>query len=670
MGADFSGYATKAGLKCSDGRTIMPHAFKAQDGAKVPLVWQHGHHEVTNVLGHAMLENREDGVYAYGYFNDTPSGQNARVLVQSGDIDSMSIYANKLVEKSKQVLHGAIREVSLVLSGANPGAKIDYVAVAHADGEITELEDEAIVYTGLTLEHSDPEDEEKQKEEELEEAAEEHRERTSTDDDLEHAEDKTVKDVYDSLTEEQKNVVHFMIGAALEAATGSAEHSDNDEDALNHQEGNDMTRNVFEQNGGSTKEKATLSHDDVKGIVQDAIKIGSLKEAVEGYALQHGITDIDLLFPDVRNLTNTPEWDKRRTEWVAGVLSGVSKSPFSRIRTMSADITQDEARAKGYIKGTLKKEEFFGLTRRSTTPTTIYKKQKLDRDDIIDITDLDVVAWMKAEMRLMLEEELARAILIGDGRDVDDEDKIRDPAAANDGAGIRSILNEHEMYATTITVNVDDANSDFANETVDAIIRARRFYKGTGTPAFFTTEAVIADFMTSRNAFDQRKYRTLDELASELRVSSIIPVEVMETEPDVIGIMVNLQDYVLGADRGGEVSLFDDFDIDYNQYKYLIETRVSGALKKLKSAIIVRRTAGTNVLAAPVAPAFDAETGELTITDVAGVVYKNQANLTLTNAGSPYEVPAGQTWTVTATPAAGRYFATSEDDQWVYTADA
>lgn len=668
MGADFSGYATKAGLKCSDGRTIMPDAFKHMDGMKVPLVWGHVHGEPEKVLGHALLEARPDGMYAYGYFNDTLSGKNAHQLVKHGDIVALSIYANKLVEKSKQVFHGMIREVSLVLSGANPGAFIDNIAIQHADGDVTELDDEAIigfVPESLQLEHEDPEDEEEKKEDDSEEKqddSEEQQEETE----VEHADGQSIKDVYDSLSEEQKNVVHFMIGAALEQA--AAAHSDQDEDALNHQEGTEMTRNVFEQNGGSTKTKQhTLSHADVQGIVQDAMKGGSLKEAVEGYALKHGIENLEILFPDVQNLTNTPEWDKRRTEWVAGVLNGVSKSPFSRIRTLSADITQDEARAKGYIKGTLKKEEFFSLTKRSTTPTTIYKKQKLDRDDIIDITTLDVVAWMKGEMRLMLDEELARAILIGDGREVDDEDKIKDPAAATDGAGIRSILNEHEMYATTINVNIGDANSSY-DEVVDAIISSRRYFKGTGTPDFYTTETHLTGMLLMRDTQGYRKYKTASDLAAELRVGSIIPVEVMEGETDLVGIIVNLNDYVVGADRGGEVSLFDDFDIDYNQYKYLIETRVSGALKKLKSAIIVKSVAGTDVLADPADPTFDPETGALTIVNTTGVVYKHGAT-TVNAAGSPYSVPAGQTWVIDATPAAGYYFADNANDQWSFTAD-
>ena len=641
MEADFSGYATKAGLKCSDGRTIMPDAFKHQDQMTVPLVWQHGHNEPTNILGHALLESRKDGVYAYGFFNETPQGQSAKALVEHGDITFMSIYANQLIEKAKQVFHGAIREVSLVLAGANPGAKIDYVAIRHADGDVETLEDEAIIHTGLALSHSDEDEDE--------------------DDDLAHEDEKTIQDVYDSFSEEQKNVVHFLIGAALEG-DDSAEHSDNNEEGdLTHKEGSDdMTRNVFEQNGGSTQGGHTLSHADVQGIVQDAIKGGSLKEAVEAYALKHGIENIEVLFPDAKNINDRPEFDKRRTEWVDGVISGTRHSPFSRIKTTSADLTHDEARAKGYIKGNLKKEEFFSVVKRTTGPTTVYKKQKLDRDDIIDITDFDVVAWMKAEMQMMLREELARAILIGDGRDVADEDKIKDPVGASDGLGIRSILHDHELYVATVNVNVDDANSSWL-EVVDAIIGARRLYKGTGNPTFYTTEAVLTGMLLTRDAMNRRLWKNVAELADELRVSSIVPVEVMEDEADLVGILVNLADYNIGADKGGEVNLFDDFDIDYNQYKYLIETRVSGALTKIRSAIVVKKTAAANVLAAPVEPDFDPATNTVTIPTTNGVDYQIGG---VTQAAGP-QVIADDT-VVTAVPKAGFYFANNVEDEWLF----
>lgn len=660
MGADFSGYATKAGLKCSDGRTIMPHAFKDQDGIKVPLVWAHGHNEPANVLGHAILENREDGVYCYGFFNETDAGKGAKVLVQHGDITALSIYANKLIEKAKQVLHGAIREVSLVLSGANPGAFIDNVTLQHGDGSMEDLDDEAIIYTGLTLEHED-------QKEKIEE---------NVNEKIEHAvADATVQDVYDTLDDDQKNLVHFMIGAALE--TASAQHSDednkdtkdtdSDEENLEHKEGSEMTRNVFEQKDDKKEAEFTLSHDDVKGIVADAMRGGSLKEAVESYALEHGITNIDMLFPDAKTITDRPEFDKRRTEWVAGVMSGTRHSPFSRIKTMSADLTFEDARAKGYIKGTLKKEEFFGLAMRVTTPCTIYKKQKLDRDDIIDITDFDVVAWLKAEMRMMLEEEVARAILIGDGRALESPDKIQD--GSNSGVGIRPVATENELYATTVLINIDDAASNM-NEVVDAVLRSRRHYKGTGMPTFYTTETILSQFLLSRDSLGRRIYRTSDELATELRVSSIVTVDVMEDTLDLIGIIVNLQDYIVGADRGGEISMFDDFDIDYNQYKYLIETRLSGALTKIKSALVLRRTAAVNVLVPqPTAPTFNDVTGVITVPTTANVVYKNGAGVTLV-AGAQAALVAGASLVVNATPTAGHFFEDNMDDSWTFTRNA
>ena len=647
MEADFSGYATKAGLKCSDGRTIMPEAFQHMDGKKVPLVWQHVHNEPGNVLGHALLEARADGVYAYCYLNDTEAGRNGRALVQHGDVTAMSIYANQLVEKTKQVFHGTIREVSLVLSGANPGALIDNIRIAHSDGEIDELNDEAIIYTGLPLQHSDESDEDSEADDT------EENDDVENDDTVQHG-DQTVQDVYDSLTEDQKQVVHFMIGAALEQAGGSAEHS-----ALNTEGNDNMSRNIFEQD--ATDQGATLSHEDVRGIVADAVKGGSLKEAVENYALQHGIENIDILFPDARALSNTPEFDKRRTEWVAGVLGGTHHSPFSRVKTLSADLTHEEARARGYIKGNFKKEEFFGLQKRTTGPTTVYKKQKLDRDDIVDITDLDVVAWLKAEMRLMLDEELARAILIGDGRSLDNEDKIRDPQGATDGLGIRSILHDHELYAATVNVNLDDANSNIT-EFMDTVLMNRYLYKGTGTPTFYTTEKYITRMLLERDKMGRRLFRNVQELADELRVASIVPVEVMESETDLIGIMVNLQDYTVGADKGGEINLFDDFDIDYNQYKYLIETRISGALTKIRSALVFKKTAAANALVEPAAPVWDAKTNTITVPSTAGVNYFVDGNAA--TAGAKVVVPAGKSYVVTATPKAGFYFENNVEDQW------
>lgn len=655
MEADFSGYATKAGLKCSDGRTIMPNAFQHQDNMRVPLVWQHGHNDPENVLGHAILENRPDGVYAYGFFNDSQKATHARGLVQHQDINMMSIWANNLIERSGKVLHGAIREVSLVLSGANPGALIENVTIRHSDGEDQFIDDEAIIYTGMELElkHAEPM------------AADTAPSKEESDSEL------TIQEIYDSMTEEQQTVLHYMIGEALESKEELQQSDLNENNEIAEHgdtEGYEEMTNVFEQKTPEVVGRPSLSHADVQGIVADATKIGSLKDAVENYAISHGINDIDLLFPDATALTDTPDWFSRRTEWVNSLLGMTRKSPFSRIKTMSADITADEARAKGYITGALKKEEFFGVSKRVTTPTTIYKKQKLDRDDMIDITDFDVVAWLKTEMRLMLDEELARAILIGDGRDVADADKINEQ-------NIRPIASDHELYTTVINVNVADANSS-AVEIIDAITLNRSKYRGTGLPYFFTTETQIAKFLLLKDTTGRRIYKSLDEVASELRVAGIVPVEVLEQDTSIIGIIVNPVDYVLGADKGGNISMFDDFDIDYNQYKYLIETRVCGALTKLKSAMVIKAVAGSAVLVSPAKPAFNVGTGVLTITNQTGVVY-TRTNLdgsspTVVNAaGSPYAAIAeGASIVVTATPASGYYFATSDDDSWTFTHSA
>lgn len=664
MEPDFKGWATKAGLKCSDGRTIMPNAFAHQDKLQVPLVWQHGHTDPENVLGHAILENRDDGVYAYGYFNPSQKAKHAQALLSHKDITHMSIWANQLVERDKRVLHGAIREVSLVLSGANPGAVIEHVRIQHSDGDVDELDDEAIIHTGL----------------EFDEIHVEHAEGDETSNDDSEDDEETIADVYNTLTDKQKDVVHYMIGEAIDAGAETNESDDDEEsdseakhssesdeddkssDSNKIEHGNNETdqegkkMNVFENQGDGSSNTKTLSHADIEGIVADAKKSGSLKDAVESYALSHGITDIEVLFPEAQALSGTPEFDTRRTEWVTSVLGDATKSPFARVKTVSADLTLDDARAKGYVKGDMKREEFFGVQKRVTTPTTIYKKQKLDRDDMIDITDFDVVGWLKGEMRLMLDEELARAILIGDGRDVAHEDKI------NEG-NIRPIATDHELYTTVLNVNIDDANSS-AQEIVDAIVANRKYYKGSGMPTFYTTETVISSFMLLKDTLGRRIYNNLGEVASELRVKEVVPVEVLEGDPTILGVVVNLTDYVIGADKGGNVSLFDDFDIDYNQYKYLIETRVSGALTKLKSAMVIKKVAGSSVLVAPAKPAFDGE--DVTITNQTGVVYKDSEGTTLNAAGSPYSVAAGERLIVNATPAAGYYFATSAEDSWTF----
>jgi hypothetical protein len=573
MEPDFSGYATKAGLQCSDGRTIMPGAFKHQDKMKVPLVWQHGHTDPENVLGHSILENREDGVYTYGYFNKSAKAAHAKNLLDHGDITMLSIWANELVERSGKVLHGLIREVSLVLSGANPGALIENVTIRHSDDESSVLEDEAIIYTGLEIEHA--------------------ADTTNTDTSGNNTDSgETIQDVYDTMTDKQKDVLHFMLGQALESVTTDTTNTDNTDntDGAQHdntkndstnsdQEGSSMTRNVFES-GSKDDKSPVLSHADVKGIVADATKIGSLKQAVESYALAHGINQIDTLFPEAQALTTAPEFFTRRTEWVNSVLSGARKSPFSRVKTHWADLTYDDARAKGYITGAEKQEEFYGTARRETNPQTIYKKQKLDRDDILDITDFDVVAWMKGEMRLMLDEELARAILVGDGRPVQDPDKILEDR-------IRPIATDDPLFV--INVLCDMAAGDIS-DFVDAVISYRAQYRGTGMPTLYTSETLLAQTMLLKDTLGRRIYGSIDQLASELRVSSVVPVDVFDPGANnPIAILVNMNDYVIGSDKGGQVNLFDDFDIDYNQFKYLIETRCSGALVKLKSAIVVRQ---------------------------------------------------------------------------------
>ena len=552
---DFSGWATKNNLRCSDGRTILKDAFKHNDGQTVPLVWNHQHNDPLNILGHALLENREEGVYAYCKFNDTPAGTNAKMLVQHGDVSALSIYANQLKQQQGNVSHGQIREVSLVLAGANPGAFIDSV-IKHGD----DSECEAVIYTGEELEHSDKEVEEVKEDQ------------------------KTIKDVVDSMTEEQKNVMYALIGQAID----EAKHSDIEEENNNDNNGGeeDMKHNVFEN--GVQNEKDVLTHADVEMIIKDAKRYGSLKESVLQHADNFGITNIDYLFPDAKNLNTPPGFIKRDTGWVATVMNGVSHTPFSRVKSMFADITADEARAKGYIKGNLKKEEVFSLLKRETTPQTIYKKQKLHRDDVIDITSFDVVAWLKTEMRMMLDEEIARAILVGDGRLTSDDDHISEDH-------IRPIWKEAALYAVnTVLDHQTDADAR-AKSFIKAAIKSRKNYKGSGEPTLFCSEDLLTDMLLLEDMNGRVIYESEAKLATALRVKNIITVPVMEglerqvsgTNRDLLGIIVNLRDYNVGADKGGAVSMFEDFDIDYNAQKYLIETRCSGALIKPYSAIVI-----------------------------------------------------------------------------------
>ena len=581
---DFSGWATRNDLKCSDGRIIRKDAFKANDGQKVPLVWNHQHSDPNEVLGHALLENRDEGVYAYCKFNDTESGQTAKLLVQHGDVNALSIYANQLKQQGPNVMHGNIRELSLVLAGANPGAFIESI-IKHGE----ESDEEGIIYTGENIElaHSGvgKPSEKEETSEELKHSEESKEETKMAEEPKETGSEKTIGDIFNTLNEEQKNAVYAMIGQALEDKGDDSEGGDED-----------MKHNVFDDD--TKNQENVLSHDAMQEIISDAKRYGSMKESFLAHATDieyapssqtYGINTPDYLFPEAHNLNSPPEFIKREMGWVTKVMNGVHHSPFSRIKSMFADITEDDARAKGYIKGKLKKEEVFGLLKRTTTPTTIYKKQKMDRDDVIDITDFDVIAWLKSEMRMMLDEEIARAILVGDGRSTSSDDKINE-------MNIRPIWKDEDLF--TIKAAVEVSSTATADQKAKAFIRAcvksRKNYKGSGTPSLFTTEDVLTDCLLLEDANGRVIYDTEEKLRTALRVKEIITVPVMEglTRTDsesntlsLMGIIVNLADYNVGADKGGAINMFDDFDIDYNQQKYLIETRCSGALIKPFSAI-------------------------------------------------------------------------------------
>lgn len=562
MEYDFSGWATKNDLRCSDGLTIVKDAFKHNDGRTVPLLWNHEHNDPSNVLGHAMLENREEGVYAYCSFNDTPAAQNTKNMVQHGDIVALSIYANQLKKQGTFVQHGEIREVSLVLAGANPGAFIDDVIV-HGIA----MDGEAVLFTGEEIElyHADKKNIKGEKE--------------VSDNKDNQPDEKTIAEVFDTLTEDQKNVVYAIVGAAVE----DAQKEDLKQSEINNEGGDVMKHNVFDQQTKSND--GVLSHSEMQAILADGKRYGSLKDSV----LAHGITNIDYLFPDYKNVDNTPGFIKRPDGWVEKVLSGVHNTPFSRIKSTFADITADDARAKGYIKGNLKVEEVFTLLKRTTAPTTIYKKQKLDRDDAIDITDFDVVAWLKTEMRMMLNEEIARAVLIGDGRSGASNDKISEQ-------NIRPIWTDADLYTIKSLTDIKSMSEDqVAKAFIRAAIKSRKNYKGSGEPTLYTTEDMLTSMLLMEDQTGRVIYDSVDKLKSQLRVKDIVTVPSMEnlTRTDdsktktLQGIIVNLADYNIGADKGGAVNMFDDFDIDYNAQKYLIETRCSGALVKPYSAITI-----------------------------------------------------------------------------------
>ncbi len=558
---DFGGWATRTNIQCSDGRIIRRDAFKDCDGVTVPLVWNHQHNEAMNVLGHALLENRENGVYAYCSFNGTEQGQNAKLLVQNGDITSLSIYANKLKQKGADVVHGVIREVSLVLAPANPGACIDSV-ICHGEGD--ETDEEAIIYSGEELEQSN---------EELEHADEPANDDTGDNqkEDTMSDKEKTVGEVLDSLTEEQQNVVYAIIGELMENIEAADDEDEDEEDEES------MKHNAFEND----YEDNYLSHAEVEEVMAEAKRYGSFRDYFAHS--DYGIENIDYLFPDARTINNEPEFIKRDMGWVDKVMGGVHHTPFSRIKSVFANITEDEARAKGYLKGKLKKEEVFSLLKRTTTPTTIYKKQKLDRDDVVDITDFNVIAWLKAEMRMMLNEELARAFLLGDGRLTSDDDKINE-------LNIRPICKDEELYTIQATVKKGADDDETAKEFIKTVIKARKNYKGSGNPTLFTTEDMITNCLLLTDGMGRDLYTDEAQLAKKLRVKELVAVPPMESAKGknggaLLAVLVNPIDYNVGADKGGEVNMFDDFDIDYNQQKYLIETRCSGALIKPYSAV-------------------------------------------------------------------------------------
>ena len=643
---DFCGWATVNNVKCSDGRTIRRNAFVENDGEEVPLVWQHLHNDPENVLGHALLENHDEGVYCYAWFNNNPKAQAAKEAAANGDIKALSIYANQLVQKGSDVIHGQIREVSMVLTGANKGARIENLNFAHSDGTYDRDDEEALIFTDeqeIELYHGeedDPEeyeddesefeeeedveyeDEEEDPEEELEEDAEYEDEEDpeayeeELEEEPEEDQEMDIQDVLDTMTDEQLEVVNALYEQgqidALQDVVDDMEdefeddeleededdeYEDGDEDDVAHSMYGgygSMKHNVFDNDPEMNNEGNTLSHAETEAIFADAKRGGSLKESFLAHAGEYGITDIEYLFPEYKNLNNPPEFIKRDQGWVAKVMGAVHHTPFTRIKSSFADITADEARALGYIKGNRKKEEVFTLLRRTTDPQTIYKKQKLDRDDVIDITDFDVVAWIKGEMRMMLDEEIARAILIGDGRATDSPDKINQQH-------VRAIWKDDDLFAVKCPVT-PITGEDFAKTTIKTIIRNRKNYKGSGNPVFFTTEDVLTEMLLLEDGMGHFMYKTVQELATQLRVREIVTVPVMEsagtrTETkgnvtkvyDLIGVIVNLDDYNVGADKGGSVNMFDDFDIDYNQQKYLIETRISGALTKPFSALVIEK---------------------------------------------------------------------------------
>lgn len=584
---DFSGWATRSNIKCSDGRTIMNDAFKENNGQKVPLVWNHQHDDPSEVLGHALLENRSDGVYAYCKFNNTESGQNAKALVQNGDVDKLSIYANKLKTVANNVIHGCIREVSLVLAGANPGAYIDSVIV---HGEGSEIEEEGVIYTNENIdviEHADSSNDKEPKKDEKEETVK--MENKDPENKEEQKKDKTVQEVFDTLNEEQKNAVYAIVGQAVEDA--KKDSSDDEENNKKEGESEDMKHNVFDKDDN----QEVLMHSEmINEAIRDAKKYGSMKESFLAHAEANNMENYEILFPDATELYKEPRVIEEDRSWVAKVMNKVHHTPFSRVKTTFGRMSETEARAKGYIKGNLKTDIKMSFLNRVTTPTTVYIKNDIDRDDVIDITDFDIVAWQKKEMRKNLDKELALAMLLGDGRNVSDPNKINEQ-------NIRPVIKDNEMYTIqyTVTDGVDYNNANNSHSENDSVtkgviraaIKSRKQYKGSGRPTFYTTEDLLTDMLLIEDQNGRLIYDSIQKLCTALRVDEIVTIPEMEGEAykDIYGIIVNMADYTAGADKGGSVNMFDDFDIDYNQMKYLMETRMSGALTVPYSAIVLKK---------------------------------------------------------------------------------
>ena len=584
---DFSGWATRSNIKCSDGRTIMNDAFKENNGQKVPLVWNHQHDDPSEVLGHALLENRSDGVYAYCKFNNTESGQNAKALVQNGDVDKLSIYANKLKTVANNVIHGCIREVSLVLAGANPGAYIDSVIV---HGEGSEIEEEGVIYTNENIdviEHADSSDDKEPKKDEKEETVK--MENKDPEKKEEQKKDKTIQEVFDTLNEEQKDAVYAIVGQAVEDA--KKDSSDDEENNKKEGESEDMKHNVFDKDDN----QEVLMHSEmINEAIRDAKKYGSMKESFLAHAEANNMENYEILFPDATELYKEPRVIEEDRSWVAKVMNKVHHTPFSRVKTTFGRMSETEARAKGYIKGNLKTDIKMSFLNRVTTPTTVYIKNDIDRDDVIDITDFDIVAWQKREMRKNLDKELALAMLLGDGRNVSDPNKINEQ-------NIRPVIKDNEMYTIqyTVTDGVDYNNANNSHSENDSVtkgviraaIKSRKQYKGSGRPTFYTTEDLLTDMLLIEDQNGRLIYDSIQKLCTALRVDEIVTIPEMEGEAykDIYGIIVNMADYTAGADKGGSVNMFDDFDIDYNQMKYLMETRMSGALTVPYSAIVLKK---------------------------------------------------------------------------------